>query len=249
MATLSERVRTTIRELFHGEEVEELEANVDAAAHRVFRSRIALAIVLVSILSAVAGWRASVFDEQANAQSAVYYQDLLVQQRLERQHEARVAQDITQYGELEQDWFLGHVLSDPQAAEQQKLAADQTLHNFEVSDYPTVYTDGTSTYDPAAAYARDVTNDTALEALHPAAVLEEADRIRDKAVNMTFVAALFVASLVLLTLAQVTLGRRARGAWRLAGDGGRWTISHTFMTGGMLVALTGLGLFISVLAR
>jgi len=98
MARLSERVRGAIDDLLHGDEAEELESELDSAAHRVFRARVALAIVLVSIMSAAAGWRASVFDERASDGGAVYYQDLLLQQRLERSHEANVAQDIIQYG-------------------------------------------------------------------------------------------------------------------------------------------------------
>jgi hypothetical protein len=251
MARLPERVRGAIDDLLHGDEAEELESGLDSAAHRVFRARVALAIVLVSIMSAAAGWRASVFDERASDGGAVYYQDLLLQQRLERSHEANVAQDIIQYGELEQDWLLAHATrSDPQASEQQKVAAEQTLHNFHVGDALTTYTDGTSFYDPARAYASEVASDTGLVALHPEQVLRRSDSVRGQALDMTAVAALFVAALVLLTLAQVTLGRRRAGPKIAAVNGpAGWSISHTFVTAGTLVALTATVLFVLVLVQ
>jgi uncharacterized membrane protein YhaH (DUF805 family) len=61
---------------------------------------------------------------------------------------------------------------------------------------------------------------------------------------MTGVAALFVAALVLFTLAQVSLGRR-----RLRDRRQRWTISHTFVLAGALVTLTALVLFTIVMLR
>jgi hypothetical protein len=251
VASLSDRVRRAIEDLLHGDEVEGLESGLDTAAHRVFRSRVALAIVLVSILSAAAGWRASVFDERASDGGAVYYQDLLLQQRLERSHEANVAQDIIQYGELEQDWLLAHAMrSDPQASEQQKVAAEQTLHNFHVSRALSIFTDGTSSYDPARAYALEVAPDPALVTLHPEQVLRSSDSVRSQALHMTAVAALFVAALVLLTLAQVTLGRRRAGPTLAVAIGPNgWSISHTFVTAGTLVALTATVLFVLVLVQ
>jgi len=87
-------------------------------------------------------------------------------------------------------------------------------------------------------------------ALHPEQVLHRSDSVRGQALDMTAVAALFVAALVLLTLAQVTLGRRRAGPKiaavdRLAG----WSISHTFVTAGTLVALTATVLFVLVLVQ
>jgi hypothetical protein len=244
-------LRAAVKDLLHGEHAEELGSGVGTAAHRVFRSRVALAIVLVSILSAAAGWRASVFEERASDSGAVYYQDLLLQQRLERSHEGRVAQDITQYGELEQAWFLSHAMSsDPQSSEQQKVAAEQTLGDFQTGEVPATYTDGTSSYDPARAYAREVASDNDLKALHPTEVLQKSDSFRNQAVNMTGVAALFVAALVLLTLAQVTLGRRVRAAPKSSGgEKTGWSISHTFLTAGMLVALVAGALFVLVMVQ
>jgi hypothetical protein len=255
-----ERVRTTIRDLLRGEHAEELELEFDSAAKRVFRSRVALAIVVVSILSALAGWRASVFEERASNAGAVFHQDLLLQQRLERQHEGDVARDIGQFTEFEQHWFLAHALRHAAAAggasaalagmgQQEAVAADQALHNFSVIP-PHSVPDGTSSYDAAAAYRQDAVGDVELEGLHPREVLENSDALRSRAVNMTGVAALFIAALVVLTLAQVTLGRRGRVPGSTAAEQkDNWSISHTLLAAATLVTLIGCGLFVTVMLQ
>src|SRR5437763_2613616 len=112
-------LKRTGHELIHGEEeevhkagedvdedVREAEQDLEHDARRVMRARVALAIVALSIFSATAGWRASVFDERSSSSNAVFHQDLLVQQQRQDVHQATVAHDLTQYGELEEHWFL-----------------------------------------------------------------------------------------------------------------------------------------------
>ncbi|MDQ6779087.1 MAG: hypothetical protein M3071_23335 [Actinomycetota bacterium] len=84
--------RRTLKELIHGEK--DLEDEVESAARKVFRSRVALGIVALSILSALAGWRASVFDEQSSSSTATYHEELLVQQQREQEHEAAISRDL-----------------------------------------------------------------------------------------------------------------------------------------------------------
>jgi hypothetical protein len=250
-------LKQTGHDLIHGEEEEAHEAqqegekaeqDFDSDARRVLRSRVALAIVALSVFSAVAGWRASVFDERSSSSSAVFHQDLLVQQQLEAKHQATVAQDITQYGELEQHWFMAtrpEQGGSAQTAERERVAAEQTVGDFG-AETPTLNPDGTVSYDPALAYSSGVATDAQLGGLHPAAALRASNSESDQAVNMTLVAVLFIAGLVLFTLAQVTLGRRTRS--EPAGTG-RWTISHTFVLAGALVAASATVLFVLVMVH
>lgn len=249
--------KRTAHDLIHGEEVEvhEAEGDLESAGRRVLRARVALAIVALSIFAAVAGWRASVFDERSSSANAMFHQDVVVQQQLEANHEATVARDITQYSELEQHWFMaarlqrdagapGAASSTLQSAGSERVAAEESLANFE-AQAPQLYTNGTASYDPATAYTHDVAGDTRLGGLHPAAALRRSNSESDQAVNMTGVAALFVAALVLFTLAQVTLGRRIRPRGRETA--GRWSISHTFVLAGTLLTATAAVLFTLVM--
>jgi hypothetical protein len=154
--------------------------------------------------------------------------------------------DLNQYGELEQDWFMA---SRPApggsagATGRERTATEQAGNNFEVQS-PALGANGTISYDPASAYRSAVATDAELGGLHPAAALRASNSESDQAVNMTGVAALFVAALVLFTLAQVMLGRRPRKEPPL---GGRWTVSHTLVVGGTLVTATAAVLFTLVM--
>lgn len=248
-------LKRTGHELIHGEqaevheaeeEAEKAERDLDVDARRALRARVALAIVALSIFSAVAGWRASVFDERSSSSNAVFHQDLLLQQQLEADHEGAVARDVTQYGQLEQNWFMASRSAQSgsaQAAERERTAAEEAGNQFEVQT-PTLNANGTVSYDPASAYSSGVATDTELGGLHPAAALAASNSESDQAVNMTGVAALFVAALVLFTLAQVMLGRRPRRASLAIG---RWTTSHTLVLGGTLLTATAAVLFVLVM--
>jgi hypothetical protein len=243
-------VRKALRNLAYGEDARHVEAEVAAAARTVFRSRVAIGIVLLSIFSAVAAWRASVFDEKAVNAGARFHQELIVQQQRSRTHATAVSRDLTHFLDYERAWFMANALdraarkpgADPslaREAQRERTAAEELLEGFEVRR-PTAFPDGTSSYDPAAAYKRDVTGDIELQGLRPAEALRTSEDRRHRAVDMTFVAALFVAALVLLTLAQVMVGREVEMT-----EG--WRLSHMLVIGGTLVTLAGVVLFVLVM--
>ncbi|HWF50866.1 MAG TPA: hypothetical protein VG294_09525 [Solirubrobacteraceae bacterium] len=251
--------RRILKELIHGEK--DLEGEVESAARKVFRSRVALGIVALSILSALAGWRASVFDEQSSSSTATYHQELLVQQQREQQHEATISRDLDKFGEYEQHWGMAAAAarqrpSGPAARvaldalyAQEKVAAEEILAGFEAA-YPTSHPGalGSLRYPAAAAYLGQITGDTELQGLRPRAALDDARRRDKRALELNLVAALFIAALVLLTAAQVTLGRASRPqtAERQALPA-IWSISRTFVLGGMLLGFGAGVLFIVVL--
>lgn len=256
IAACRDFTKRTLRDIIHGEEVE-LEAEVEAAGRRAFRSRIALGIVALSILSALAGWRASVFDEASSASAALYHQQVLLQQQRQTIHEGQVDRDLTQFGQFEQHWLLHNALARQAAspgapgdlsgqAQQESVQAEEALERFGVASISWL-PDGDATYDSAAAYQSAVTGDTELEGLRPGDALAESIRKGKEAVRLTLVAALFVAGLVLLTLAQTTLGRRVVPLRPGQRRDSVWSTSHTLVVGGTLFGLVAAVMFIAAL--
>jgi hypothetical protein len=192
-----------------------------------------------------------VFDQNAGNSATSFQQDLVVQQQREGLHEAAATRDLTEFGAFEQHWFLGKALSArtnggsslSQQAEQERVAASDALAGIE-NRSPLVYrNDGTSTYYPQLAYFQPALADVELQGLRPAAAVAQSNRQRRQAVDMTGVAAIFVAALVLLTLAQVTVRRRAPAGHATQ----RWSVVTTLVAGGAAVAVGGLVLFSYVL--
>ena len=75
------------------------------------RDRLPLAIVAVSVLAAVMGWRASLADESASHKDELSRQDLIRQQDSVLQKIQGVAADIKQFGTFEQSSVLAQQLS------------------------------------------------------------------------------------------------------------------------------------------
>jgi hypothetical protein len=256
-----EFTKRTLRDIIHGEEVDarELGGEVESMGRRAFRGRMALGIVALSILAALAGWRASVFDEASSTASALYHEEILLQQQRQSIHEGQVATDLSEFNQFEQHWLMHRALEvqagSPGApaalraqSQQEAVAADETLQRFGVNQI-SFLPNGTPTYDAAVAYRYAATGDTELQGLRPADAIAEAVRRGNQAVRLALAAALFVAGLLLLTLAQTMLGRRviaARGSPRREGA---WSISHTLAAGATLVSVVAAGMFIAALLQ
>ena len=206
----------------------------DAPSRRRLKFAIALGIVAVTVSSAVAGYRAELFNEYAAQSEGLYRQQLVTLQQRERQSEEQVTSDLRQFGTFEQDHSLAQQLQQQanrtttgslarrlRAAAQGEstLAGLNQTQNFQVLQ-PTVYTDGTADYEPGSAYL--AANERAFEDIDPAALRREARADRIDAVNMTGVTVLFVFALVLLTLSQVTLGGPAPATPKRS-----WTLGHS----------------------
>jgi hypothetical protein len=220
-----------------------------ARSRRRLKFAIALGIVVVSVSSAVAGWRAEIFNEYAAQSEGLFRQQLVTLQQHERQSEEQVTSDLRQFGTYEQDYSLAQQLQQDahhttgslarrlRAAAQGEstLAGLNQTQNFQTLP-PTPYTDGTAAYHPASAYLW--ANESAFEDIDPAALRREARADRIDAVNMTGVAVLFVFALVLLTLGQVTLGGPAPATPKRS-----WTLGHSLASLAVVVWVAGAVLF------
>jgi hypothetical protein len=174
-------------------------------------------MVVVSVLSALAVLKASVYDETGSQKDALYRQQLVAREGTSRTREEQVAQDLALFGNYEQHVAraqgLRHaadVTADPRLVHALRSRAERELaisaalyHDFQVV-YPTTGKRGGLSYDPSTAYA--ITNGSAL-ALHddvnPAPHRLEGRSARHDGVGMAGVAALLLGALVLFTLAQV----------------------------------------------
>lgn len=218
-----------------------------APSRRRLQFAIALGIVVVSVSSAVAGWRAELFNEYAAQSEGLFRQQLVTLQQRERVYEEQVTSDLRQFGTYEQEISFGQQLQRDANRTTGSLAArlavaaqgentlaalNQNQNYLALEPSPL---GGAATYAPASAYMR--ATEGALEDFDPAGLRLEARTDRTDAVNMTGIAVLFVAALVLLTLGQVTLGGP-----RIAVKHG-WTLGHTLASLAVLVWAAGAVLF------
>jgi len=253
LGVLPARIRAAFRwvtatETFADGSADEAHAADGAApSRRRLQFAIALGIVVVSVSSAVAGWRAELFNEYAAQSEGLFRQQLVTLQQRERVYEEQVTSDLRQFGTYEQEISFGQQLQREANTATGSLAArlavaaqgentlaalNQNQNFFALEPRPL---GGAATYAPASAYLR--ASEGALEEFDPAGLRREARTDRTNAVNMTGIAVLFVTALVLLTLGQVTLGGP-----RLAGRGG-WTLGHTLASVAVAVWVAGAVLF------
>jgi hypothetical protein len=216
-----------------------------------------LAIVVVSVLAALMGWRASLADEGATHSDELARQDLALQQELLLQKVQGVDADIRLFGSFEQDSLLGNALFKQAAqvagAERASFlqegqgdleAARQIGSEFTyIGDYtpsdPRNYSasggslEPNGSYNPgnpyrvAAALLGAQTSDAGLTSLEPDRLRSHARAERKTGVWLIGLAALFIAGLVFFTFAAVS--RNARTLW--------------FAGCGVTVALVALALF------
>jgi hypothetical protein len=213
------------------------------ALHEIVHTWIPLGIVLVSVLAAVMGWRASLADERSAHSEELARQDLVQQQQSLVQDNHAIDADVQTFGQFAQYSALAHSLrldaakiggrvGDQLLSEAQadlgiaRYLGKRIVHQnyaFDPSNptgNPALRSDGT--YQPGhpyrAALALDVAEnaDTALHGLAPEQLHATAESEHARGVDFTGVAALFVSVMVLLTLGAVAKGQAK--LW-LAGSG------------------------------
>ena len=182
------------------------------------RAVTALGIVVVSILAAAMAWQASRAGEEAATHEHFAEQNRLQRLELEYADEDRVILDIELFGRFEEHLSLAHAFATQAAgrsaaaslaAQDERRLAARVLPLF--GAYEPESDHGRPTFD--AAYSRKQTRlqDVDLLAIEPpAALLADARKQHLRSVRFTGLAALFVAALVLLTLAEISRGAVAR---------------------------------------
>ena len=177
----------------------------------------AVGIVVVSIASAMSVLQASVYDEHGSQDDAVYRQQLVTQQQSDRSREEAVAQDVALFGSYEQHALHARDLQQQAAAlaanprlaaalatraEGERAVANALLTGFRVP--LSAVAGGSGVYNPSASYRIQSTLPKVLEDdLNPGEHRLEARSNRNKGVEMTGAAALFLAALVFFTFSQV----------------------------------------------
>jgi hypothetical protein len=203
------------------------------ALHDVVHNWIPLLIVLVSVLAAVMGWRASLADEHSAHSEELSRQDLVQQQQLVVRDNHAIDTDVQTFGQFAQYSALAHSLRQDsakvtgtlrdqlQAEAQSDLGIARYLgkqivyqnYSFDPSNptgNPALRTDGTYVpghpYKAAEALDSAENADTALHGLAPEQLHATAEAEHKRGVEFTGVAALFVSIMVLLTIAALIKG-------------------------------------------
>jgi hypothetical protein len=204
------------------------------ALHEIVQLWIPLTIVLVSVLAAVMGWRASLADESATHTEELSRQDLVHQQLLRIQDYDSVDNDLRTYGDFAQYSALAHsLLHDAgsvggQAGEQLVTEGQADLgiarylgkqlnpllgYAFDPSNptsNPNLRSDGTlapnHAYNAALALQVAENSNVELHGLEPEKLHEQAEAERTTGLRLTGIAALFVSVIVLLTIAALVRG-------------------------------------------
>jgi hypothetical protein len=203
------------------------------AFHEIVHNWIPLGIVIVSVLAAAMGWRASLADETSAHSEELSRQDLVQQQQLLVQDNHAIDADVATFGQFAQYSLLAHSLRQ-NASQVHGGVADQWLAEGQadlgVARYlgkqianqnyaydpsnptgnPFLRADGTympgHPYRAAVALAVAENADTALHGLAPEQLHATAEAEHTRGVDYTGIAAVFVSVMVLLTLAAITSG-------------------------------------------
>ena len=195
-----------------------------------FKLSVAFAIVLVSILAAGMAWRASVWSERSANTDEITRQDIVQREQILAGQAETINQDIRAFNSFEEATLLAQELerdarklSGRERLELELEAGSQraeakSLRRFFAASAPVVDPEsGRVSYDPAFTRRLLLAYSPDLEVLRPEELREEARLANIKSVRLTGLAALFVAALLFLTLAEVT--RRSISGW-FAGAGG-----------------------------
>lgn len=196
---------------------------------------VALLIAVVSVLSAIVAWRASVSDATATELFVRYPQELIQQELRRVEWDGIVEQDLrffAQYRAHVRAWRLleqqarkaqdltRRVEFDLKAQDELALARAKQAYfraktpTFEVADV----------YDRESALADALAQDQIYQRLHPDATHYLAERAHAQTLGFDFIFAVFIASLFFLTIASL---RRNR-------------FPDPFVLAGVIVALLGL---------
>jgi hypothetical protein len=202
------------------------EGSLHGAAGGLSRLRVwaAVAIVVVSVASALAVLKASVYDEEASQEDAVYRQQLLTRQQADRSSEEAVAEDLFLFGGYEQQVLRARDLRRGAAAlsgvprlaaalrrraERERAIAAALVEGFRVA-LPAAGRHGAPAFNPSFAYWSATHSPQALEAdVGPRRHRLAARAARRDGERMAVVAAIFLLALLFLTLAQVYAGTKA----------------------------------------
>ncbi len=235
----------------------EVERATKREFHQIVHSWIPLAIAVVSVLAALMGWQASLADESSAQKEELSRQDLVLQQQQLLQDNNAVDANIETFGQFAQYSALAESMlrdasklggtggDELRTQGQADLGIARVLgaqigflsYAFDPSNpsgNTDLNTDGTYSpghpYLPGPALAIAENQDTTIHGLAPAALLDSAETEHTHGVDLTGIAALFVAVIVVLTLAMLIPG---------------WT--KVWLAGaGALMAVAGLVLFVLV---
>ena len=212
-----------------------------------FRTWVAIAIAVVSILGAVVAVTGTLTEQTARQLDQQGLQDQATQQQVITNLNATVQEDERNLGPYQEDVKAAAALqsqaatlqsSDPSGAAalnaqaKSYLVEARTRLTFFQGQQPAPGpSDSPVAYDSAAALQRLENNNTQLSELRPESTLDQAESQHGKAVNLVGLVTLFIASLLFLTLAQFT----------------RPAIRRFFAAAGGIVALAALALWIVLL--
>jgi hypothetical protein len=235
----------------------EVERATKRELHEIVHSWIPLAIAIVSVLAALMGWQASLADESSAQKEELSRQDLVLQQQQLIQDSTAVNANIETFGQFAQYSSLAESMlrdasklggsggDELRTQGQADLGIARVLgaqigflsYTFDPSNpsgNANLNSDGTYSsghpYLPGPALATAENQDTTIHGLAPAALLDSAETEHTHGVDLTGIAALFVAVIVVLTLAMLIPGPPK--VW-VAGSG-------------VLMAIAGLVLFFAV---
>lgn len=202
---------------------------------------LAILIGFASVLTAVIAWRASLASIDATRYESLAVQQQARQGQLEREIEGLVAQDLRFVNVYQEHALAARELkaqadslraSDPATADVLDLEAQARLDLaraiqpfFQGASGITLGADGTVAYDTAYVQQNLRESNVELRVLRTQRTPELAQRADDRALGLVGVAALLVAALLFLTIAQVS---RARARLR-----------QTFFVGGAILVLVG----------
>ena len=210
----------------------------------------ALAILIgyASVFSAVVAWRASLASIEASRHESLAVQQMARVQQIERDLGGLIAQDLRFVNVFQEHALAARELraqaedlraSDPAEADILDLQAQAQLDLARVlqpfflgATGPQLGEDGTVTYDVAYVLTNLEAGNVELRELRTQRTGELAARADARAVSLIGVAALVVAALFFLTIAQVS---RSRGRVR-----------QTFFAGGAVLVLVGTFSFVLV---
>jgi len=178
----------------------------------------AIGVVVASVSSAIAVLGHAVHDEHATHDDAVYRQQLVAEQQIERRREEDIAADEALFGGYEQHVLRARELQqnatalagNPQLAaalrsraEGQRAIATALLDRFHVPPWEATAGSGLF-YDPSIAYRlRSDSTESLEQVLEPGEHRLESRRARNSAISMAGVAALFLLAALLFTCAPI----------------------------------------------
>jgi hypothetical protein len=204
-----------------------------------FRIRVAFLIAVVSMAGAFVTARASLLSVRASDLDQLSLQQLVQQQQLLADIEGEVAQDRRLFGRYQEHvlaWRLlekdaaearGQLAEDLEAQARERLALARSMRPFFSFRPDLGDDDGRVEYDPAFTRRHLVDTTVELGDLRPEDTFATAQGLHVQIVRLIGVAALLIAALVFLTLAQLI----------------RPAVRRTFAASGVVVFVVGVILF------